>query len=202
MSPYQAVAADRVELSPAAQQRLSDARQQVRWQAEQDRYLAQAFTALNLDSAGVLAARRFYANAAGKDAGPQMQLRFVLTAAVEPLTQKQHHSSAWLEVIRQVPPGAFGPIELQTHRPDDVWLEIAPESAILTALTDSKEPRTLTHKVPLKITRLPSAAQRFASSARFPDRSPCRRQKLASPGDDADHSQHAARADSRQHRSG
>ena len=108
---------------------------------------------LNLESAGIAATRNFYAHGSAKDARPQSQVRFALTSAVEPLTQKQSYSHVFLEVTRHVPAGAFGPLELQVHRPDDAWLEITPESTTMPALPDSKEPRTLMYKVPIKITR-------------------------------------------------
>ncbi len=158
MSPWESVGADRAEISPAAEQRLRDLEHQARWRTDQQRYLAHALQTLNLENAGITAARSFYAQASAQDAArPQAQVRFNLTAAVEPLTPKQPYAHAWLEVTRQVPPGAFGPLEVQVHRPDDVWLEIAPESASMPALADSKEPRTLTHKMQLKVTRLPNA---------------------------------------------
>jgi hypothetical protein len=158
MSPWEITGADRALISPTAEHRSLDQERQARWRADHQRYLARAFQTLNLESAGIVAARSFYAQGSAKHAvGAEAQVRFALTSAVEPLTQKQPYSHVWLEVTRQVPPGAFGPLELQIHRPDDVWLEAAPESATLPALLNSKEPRTLTHKVPLKLTRLPGA---------------------------------------------
>ena len=67
---------------------------------------------------------------------------------------------------------------MQIHCPDDVWLEVAPDSASLPALVDSREARTLTHKVPLKATRKPKAERTglppplgFLVEARFEGRS-------------------------------
>ena len=48
-----------------------------------------------------------------------------MTAAVEPLTEKQPYAHLWLEVTRHVPAGAFGPVDLHFHRTDDAWLEVA-----------------------------------------------------------------------------
>jgi Carboxypeptidase regulatory-like domain len=158
MSPWQNTGADRAEVSPTAEQRLADQEQRGRKLAEQQLYLTRAFHSLNFESAGIVAARRFYAQASAKDAAkPQQQVRFALTSPVEPLTQKQPYAQVWLEVTRQVPAGAIGPLELRVHRPDDAWLEIAAESATLPALPNSKEPRTQTQKVPLKVTRQPDA---------------------------------------------
>ncbi len=158
MSPWQNTGADRTDISPTTEKRLRDQEHQARKLAEHRRYLARAFQTLNLESAGIIAARGLYANASAKDpAVPQAQVRFALTSPIEPLTQKQPYSHVLLEVTRQVPAGAFGPLELQIHRPDDAWLEITPESATMPALPNSIEPRTLTHKIPLKVARLPGA---------------------------------------------
>ena len=104
-------------------------------------------------------------------------MRLNVAATVEPLTPKHPEAYLTLEVTRQVPPGAFGPLELQIHCADDVWLDVAPLSATLPGLFASKEPRTLSHKVPLAATRKPKAERSglpaplgFLVAARFEGR--------------------------------
>lgn len=157
LPPWRETAADRADLSPTAEQRTRDKEKRLRVKAGQQRYLAAAFQTLNFECPGIMAARRFYSQPIRADVPPIPQLRFGLTSPVEPLTQKQPTSQVFLEVTRQVPPGKFGPVELEVHRPDDVWLEISPESATLAPLTDAGEARTLFNKVPLKVNRLSGA---------------------------------------------
>ncbi len=131
-----------------------------RWLHEHHRYLARDLEGLDVNSPGIIAACEFYLHAARKprvDTRPDAYVRLNVSAAVDALTERQPYAQVWLEVTRHVPPGAFGPVELQVHRTDDAWLEVAPESATLPALSASKEPRTLTSKIPLKAVRKPKA---------------------------------------------
>jgi Carboxypeptidase regulatory-like domain len=178
MSPLdRGAAGDPAKDSPTVEHRRREQQRQARWLKDYHRYVARDYRGLNLESPGVAAARAFYGQ---KDASaePEPHVRLNLTTSVEPLTEKQPYSHVWLEVTRQVPAGAFGPVELQFQRTDDVWLEVAPDSATLPALTESKESRTLTHKVPLKATRKPKAERTglppplgFLVEARFEGRS-------------------------------
>ena len=160
---------------PAIEHRRRERERLALWLADHQRYVARDFQGINLESPGIVAARAFYAP---KDVEIEAHVRMNLTAAVEPLTEKTPYSHLWLEVTRHVPAGAFGPTELHFHRADDVWLEVAPDSASLTALVEAKEPRTLTHKVPLKATRKEKAERTglppplgFLIEARFEGRS-------------------------------
>jgi hypothetical protein len=146
-----------------------------RWLQEHYRYLARDYQGLNLECPGVVAARSFYA--ARVDATAEAHVRFKVSPA-EPLTERNPYTNLMLEVIRQVPPGAFGPVDLRVHRPDDVWLEMAPDEATLPALAAATEPRTLVNQVPLKAMRLAKAERTglppplgFLIEARFEGRS-------------------------------
>lgn len=163
--------------SPTIEHRRREKERHARWLHEHQRYLARAFQGLNLESPGIVAARSFYAQALAK-AEPEAHVRMSVAVTVEPLTEKHSYAHLWLEVTRQVPAGAFGPVELQFHRTDDVWLAVAPASASLPALVESKAARTLTHKVPLKAIRKPKAERTglptpigFMVEARFEGRS-------------------------------
>jgi Carboxypeptidase regulatory-like domain len=169
---------DRAKVSPTIEHRRGARERLARWRQQHCRYLACDYHGLNLESPGVVAARAFYAPKVAGKSELEAQVRMNLAAPVEPLTEKQPYSHVWLEVTRQVPPGAYEPVELRFHCPDDVWLEVAPDSAYLPALVESKEPRTLTHKVPLKATRKPKAERTglpppigFLVEARFEGRS-------------------------------
>ena len=161
LSPRNFADANRQQGSPGVENRRRERERLARWLADHQRYVARDYEGLNLESPGIVAARAFYArkDTLTPDPSPkgrgenEAHVRMNLTAAVEPLTEKTPYAHLWLEVTRHVPAGAFGPTELLFHRADNVWLEVAPDSASLTALNDAKEPRTLTHKVPLKATR-------------------------------------------------
>jgi hypothetical protein len=152
-----------------------------RWRAGRDRYLARDYQGLNFECPGIQAARKFYARQSQAHAGnsqdePHVRLR--MQSPLEPLTQKQPYAHGWLEVTRLVPPGKFGPVELEIHRAEEAWLEIAPHTTTLPALRTLKEPRTLLSKVPFKVTRN-TAAERtglpaplgFLVEAKFEGRS-------------------------------
>lgn len=172
---------DKEKISP----RLAHLRQQKdqrdRWLHEHHLYLARDYAGLDLNSPGIVAARDFYKQAVEKrreDARPEAYVRLNVASAVGALTERQPYADVWLEVTRHVPPGAFGPVELQIHRADDAWLDVAPQSATLPALTASKQPRTLISKVPLKATRRAKAERTglapplgFLVEARFEGRS-------------------------------
>src|SRR5262249_48281396 len=121
------------------------------------RYLARAYQTLNLESAGVVAARGFYGHLVDKGSlKPATEFRFHVPEAVMPLSEKQPYANVQLEVTRQVPPGESGPVEIQVQRPDDGGLK-ASEAATLPALSVSDQPRSVTHKAPLTVARLPRA---------------------------------------------
>ncbi len=146
-----------------------------RWQHEHYCYLARDYGGLNLDSPGIVAARTFYAAKGESKADAHVRLN---AATVGPITDRQPYADMTLEMTRHVPSGKSGPVELRFHRADDVWLEIAPDAVTLPALADAKEPYTLTHKVPIKVMRLPKAERTglppplgFLVEARFEGRS-------------------------------
>ena len=179
MSPWDRTGA--AEPSPTIEHRRLERERHARWLNEHHRYLARDYLGLNFESPGIVAARGFYARAVEKDnvkASPEAYVKLNVAASVEPLTEKQPYAHLWLEVTRHVPAGAFGPVDLHFHRMDDAWLEVAPGSALLTGLTEAKEPRTHTHKVPLKAMRKPKAERSglappigFLVEARFEGRS-------------------------------
>lgn len=121
------------------------------WLLDHQRYLASDYGGLNLESPGIVAARKFYA--AKVDGKLDVPLRFNVVTPVGPLTDKQPYVDLILEVTRSVPPGLTDAVELRFHQPDGVWLDIAPDSVKLPDLAAAKEPRTLTHKIPVKVTR-------------------------------------------------
>ncbi len=118
--------------------------------AEHAERCASDFRALNFESPGVAAARAFYGRPKSQN---RLDVNFKLTRDVGALSEQQPYAHVWLEVTRKVPVGEFGPLELSFQRPDSAWLEIAPSSATLPALTFSTEPRTYVHKVPVKVIR-------------------------------------------------
>ena len=175
------VGVDDADASPTMQHRRRDSERRELWLGEFDRYLARDYQGLNFESPGIIAARGFYTRAAGKHGvpiKPEAYVRLNVIASVEPLTSKRPNADIMLEVARHVPPGAFGPLELQIVSSGDAWLTVAPESVTLPALAESAEPRTLTHKVPLKAVRKDKAERTglppplgFLVEARFERRS-------------------------------
>lgn len=137
---------------------------------------ASDYRGLNFETPGILAARAYFAKAPVAD--KRIDVRFKLTRDVDALSEQQPYAHVWLEVTREIPAGAFGTLDLTFHRADDAWLEVAPTSATLPALTPSTEPRRLTHKIPVKVFRKDKAERTglpapigFLAEARFEGRS-------------------------------
>jgi hypothetical protein len=129
------------------------------WLQEHHRSLAQDYHGLNLETPAILMARQFHHRAACEGRAPgdkhedDPQVRMRLVGAIEPLGEKTPDTRVWLEVSRAVPAGHFGPLDLRVHRPDAAWLDVAPEAATIPELLTAREPRTVVHKVPLKVMR-------------------------------------------------
>lgn len=140
--------------SPTLAHRVRVRQDLARWLRDHQQYLARDYRGLPIESPGIMAARAFFAQA-GESSSPSIRMQLV--GSVQPLTEKLSYAHFELEVTRQVPAGAFGPVELSFQCADDVWLEVSPESASLPALKPAKEPRTQTHRVPLKAMRKPKA---------------------------------------------
>lgn len=166
------------ELRPAESPTIKHLRQQKQQRdrivASDQMHRAHDYAGVGFDSPGIVAARAFYASKNHLEA----PIRLGVVRPVAPLTDRQPYADIEIEVTRMVPAGAFGPVELRFHRPDDVWLEMAPDHVTLPALDHAREPRTLTHRVPLRVARQAKAERSglppplgFLVEARFEGRS-------------------------------
>src|ERR1019366_5258053 len=108
MSPWGRDATPRVskQEAPMIERHLLEQARLACWLRTHHRYVARDYRGVNLDSPGIVAARAFYAPQDSRKLEPEAYVRMHLTAALEPLTEKHPYAHAWLEVTRQVAPGA------------------------------------------------------------------------------------------------
>jgi hypothetical protein len=128
------------------------------WLAQRYRYQAADYEHLGLPTSGILAAQRFYADAAGKHGKLPPAARIILQAAqpIAKLQPGQVHATINLEVKRSLPAGRHGRTDVRVVPPDDAWLEVSPAASELAA-TFSEEPTNTSFTMPLQLALRESA---------------------------------------------
>ncbi|MFO0965756.1 MAG: carboxypeptidase-like regulatory domain-containing protein [Gemmataceae bacterium] len=128
----------------------------------QYRYFARDFAGLGLESPGLRQSESFYRHAATVNAAlvlpePEAYARLRLLKPLEQLNPTRESVDAVLEVTRELPPGAFPPVEVALRRPDDLFFQASPDAATVPAARRSDAPRTLVTSVPCRIELKPGA---------------------------------------------
>lgn len=157
---------DEASNTASALLRLQQAKDHWAWLGDHYRYLARDYQGLGLPGAGPDAARYFYSQAANANQdlvrlGPEVFVSIHSLQPIDRLASNQTSVSATLELVRHLPEGGYGPLDLRLVAPDPAWLQLTPDALRLPGVSSSPHTRQLTTKMPLKILLRPGAERSF-----------------------------------------